>query len=214
MKFIVFLGMPGTGKGTQCRLLYDKDGVLSLSPGEIIREKLSKDKEVSDKINRGELLSDDFIMKLVLQQLHDLSSTDDQALVFDGIPRTVGQAEMLQELLLNDFSTNIALVICFVVKKRFIINRLVNRVVCESCGAPSRASKDFVCKVCGAKVFKKRADDDIAVIRKRLNNNKKNTDEIYNFYMQNNIKCVKLNADSNANSVYKKLKNIMLSTKI
>ncbi len=216
MKFVVFLGMPGTGKGTQCRLLNQRDGILSLSPGEIIRDKLSKDAEIAKKINNGDLLSDEFIMNLVADNLNDISAKNDsnKVLIFDGIPRTIGQSAMLNDLLLKNFKSYVSLVVCFTVKKRFIINRLMNRVICDSCGAPGRASKNFTCDACGSKVFKRRVDDDISVIRKRLFNNKKNTDEIYNFYVQNNIRCIKLNADSNANSVYSKLKNIVCSSKI
>ncbi len=215
MKFVVFLGMPGTGKGTQCRLLSEKDGAISLSPGEIIRAKLSQDKEVADAVNRGELLSDDFIMNLVAENLRDLIKKDsERTLIFDGIPRTIGQAEMLSDLLKKEFNSSLSLVVCFTVKKRLILNRLKNRAICASCDAPEQLSKIFVCKKCGGRDYKKRLDDDISVIRKRLFNNKRNTYEIYDFYRENGVKCVKLKADSNINSVYKKLKMVVLSTKI
>lgn len=102
----------------------------------------------------------------------------------------------------------------FYCKKRLILSRLKNRVICASCDAPSQLSKLFVCSKCGGQDYKKRLDDDISIIRKRLFNNKRNTDEIYDFYRENGVKCVKLKADSNINSVYKKLKMVVLSTKI
>ena len=215
MEFIVFLGMPGTGKGTQCSLLKERDGVLSVSPGEIIRAKLSQDKEIADSVNRGELLSDDFIMNLVSENLNVLTKSNDSGvLIFDGIPRTIGQAKILNDLLETQFNSSPSLVVCFTVKKRLIINRLNNRVICSSCNAPGQLSKNFVCSVCGGKSYTKRLDDDSAVIRKRLFNNRKNTNEIYDFYRLNGAKCVKLDADSNIDSVYKKLKRVVLSTKI
>lgn len=207
--------MPGTGKGTQCKLLNEKDGVLCISPGEIIREKLSKDKEIADRVNNGELLSDEFIMNLVGENLHEmLSGLDSGVLIFDGIPRTVGQAKMLSDLLMSKFNGCISLVVCFTVKKRLLVNRLKNRVICASCNTPGQFSKNFICKSCGGREYKKRLDDDSSVIRKRLFNNKKNTDEIYNFYRLNKVRCVKLNAESNINSVYNKLKNMILSIKM
>jgi adenylate kinase len=215
MKFIVFLGMPGTGKGTQCKLLNERDGILSLSPGEIIRNKLSKDKEILEAVNRGELLSDDFIMNLVVENLKDIAKkNNDKILIFDGIPRTVGQANMLNELLSMHLNSSLSLIVYFTVKKRLIINRLKNRVICESCNATNQFSRNFICSVCGSKDFKRRLDDDVKVIRRRLINNKKNTNEIYDFYRLNKFRCIKLKADSNINSIYKKLKEIVFSKKI
>ena len=79
MRFVIFLGMPGAGKGTQCRLLSERDGIISLSPGEIIRTKLSQDKEIAEIVNKGDLLSDLFIMNLVDGHLNGLMKTNNDA---------------------------------------------------------------------------------------------------------------------------------------
>ena len=209
--------MPGAGKGTQCRLLSERDGIISLSPGEIIRTKLSQDKEIAEIVNKGDLLSDLFIMNLVDGHLNGLMKTNNDAmLIFDGIPRTIGQAKMLNDLLTVQFHSSLSLVVYLTVKKRLILRRLKNRVICAHCDAPGQLSisKNFVCSICDARSYNKRLDDISAIIRKRLFNNKKNTDEIYDFYRLNGVKCLKLKADSNIDSIYKKLKRVVLSTKI
>jgi adenylate kinase len=218
MEFAVFLGLPGTGKGTQCAFLKNDIGALCLSPGEIIRAKLASNdddvKDLSSMINSGQLLSDDFIMKLVENNIKSviIDQKDKKLLIFDGIPRTIAQAKMLDELLMKNFNKKIKFVICLNVKKRVILKRLQSRVVCVSCGAPSNIlhSKNFVCK-CGSLSFVRRKDDEESIIRKRLANDKKNISLIYDYYLNSEVKCCNLDGNSNQKSVYKKLRNILFS---
>ena len=219
MDFVVFLGLPGTGKGTQCAFLkQNNNDVAYISPGEVIRAKLASNdndvRDLADKMNSGQLLSDDFIMKLVENNIKSvmINEKDKKLLIFDGIPRTVVQAKMLDELLIKNFNKKIDLVICLDVKKRIILRRLSSRVVCANCGVPSNISKTncFSCK-CGSISFVRRKDDDESVIRKRLISNKKNIVDIYDYYLQNRAKCYKVDGNSNQRSVYKRLKNILVS---
>ena len=218
MDFVVFLGLPGTGKGTQCALLKHNDHALCLSPGEVIRAKLANNddnfKDLSDLVNSGQLLSDDFIMKLVEDNIKSviINKKDKELLIFDGIPRTIGQARMLDELLMMNFNKKIGLVICLNVKKRMILKRLQSRVVCASCGVPSNLlhTKKFICK-CNSISFVRRKDDNESVIRNRLSNDKKNLSFIYNYYLNNGVKCYNVSGNSNQRSVYRKLRNILFS---
>ncbi len=216
--FVVVLGLPGTGKGTQCALLKEKNNASCISPGEVIRSKLASNddnlKDLGDLVNSGQLLSDDFIMKLVEDKIKSviISEKDKELLIFDGIPRTIGQARILDELLMTNFNKKICLVICLNVKKKMILKRLQSRVICRICGAPSNLlhTKKFICK-CNSVSFMRRKDDNESVIRNRLSNDKKNLSFIYNYYLNNGVKCYNVSGNSNQRSVYRKLRNILFS---
>jgi adenylate kinase len=216
--FVVFLGLPGTGKGTQCSRLKESIGFSYLSPGEVIRQKLNSGdddvKMVADLVNSGNLLSDDFIMKLVENSLKVvmMNAEGKKTLIFDGIPRTLVQAQLLDDLLLKNFQEKVELVVCLSVKKRTILKRLQSRVICKKCGKTSNLLKkrDFQCD-CGSLSFVRRKDDNESIIRKRLKNDKKHMVEIYNYYLSIGTKCCKVDGDSNQSVVFKRLKEIMCS---
>ncbi len=96
---IVILGRPGAGKGTQAKLIETRFGLVHLSTGDLLRSAQSQDtdlaREISERIDRGNFVSDELIMSVVEEELSRRSC---QGLVFDGIPRTEKQAHLLDEL--------------------------------------------------------------------------------------------------------------------
>jgi adenylate kinase len=221
MKFIVFLGLPGTGKGTQARLLKERSSaVISLSPGDVIRNRMQYDNidlKYKSTVNSGGLLPDDFIINLVYDEIKDkvnlVSKEEMPILIFDGIPRTIEQAKMLDDLILEKFASRIACVICFNVKKRLILNRLQRRLVCSSCGISISAMKSdgVICNSCGASSFIRRKDDDDLVVRKRLVKNKENLDSMVNYYLNSGVNLIKVDGGSSQENVYKRLESVLFS---
>ncbi len=97
---IVILGRPGAGKGTQAKLIEDHFGLVHLSTGDLLRSAQSQDtnlaREISQRIDRGNFVSDELIMSVVEQEL---SRRPSKGYIFDGIPRTENQAQLLDDLL-------------------------------------------------------------------------------------------------------------------
>ena len=219
--FVVLLGLPGSGKGTQCERLLEAENALCLSPGEIIRKKLAsgddESKKVESLVNSGSLLSDDFIMNLVESTLKsvNIEEVGSSSTIFDGIPRTLGQAKMLDDLLLRSFGKRSEIVVFLQVKKRLLLKRLLSRVICSDCRKISNVVglKKFSCS-CGSVSFLRRKDDEKSIIRKRLKNDSQNLSMIYNYYLSQGTKCVKVDGNSNQSVVYKRLKNLIFIGKM
>jgi adenylate kinase len=128
---VIFLGPPGAGKGTQARQIAEAYGVPHLSTGDMFREHVSRGTPLGLRakpiMERGELVPDD----LVLSMVEDRISRPDSAggFILDGFPRTIPQAEALDEILRKRFKTD-PLVVHFVVDKNQLMRRLTGRRTC------------------------------------------------------------------------------------
>lgn len=220
--FVVLLGLPGTGKGTQALKLVENRG-LSISPGELIRKKLNSQDEQNDikkfenEINSGNLLSDDFIINLVANSLENvkIEKWEIFLLIFDGVPRTVEQAKMLDELLKMKFGKNIDCVLYLEVKRRLIIKRLTSRVICVNCGKVYSTVKSPILKCfCGSTEFIRRKDDERSVINRRLKSDRVNIMKIRKYYASGGTKCFRIDGNANPKAVYRRLKDIIFSSRI
>ena len=100
-KHLLFLGAPGAGKGTQADLLSKANSYLHLSTGELLRKEIEIDsnlgRQVKDIINRGELVNDELVLKIVRQNLDN----DNKGWILDGYPRNLSQANSLNEVLIE-----------------------------------------------------------------------------------------------------------------
>ncbi|HNW81303.1 MAG TPA: adenylate kinase [bacterium] len=100
---IVIFGVPGAGKGTQCKLLSERLGLVHISTGDLIRSEIAEKSEIGIKaeniINSGKLLDDITVFEIFSKKLHN--SLQKRGVLFDGFPRTLKQAEMLDDLLVS-----------------------------------------------------------------------------------------------------------------
>lgn len=126
---LILLGPPGSGKGTQAQFLTKKYNIPQLSTGDILREVIIKETEVGKKakaiIESGSLVSDDIVNQIVSDRIDESDCAN--GFVLDGYPRTVGQAEVLQQILQSK-NMQIDAVIEFVVDKNALIERMEERV--------------------------------------------------------------------------------------
>src|SRR3989338_3031718 len=132
---LVFLGPPGAGKGTHAKILSEKHQITHLATGDIlrrhIREKSVLGRKAKDVIERGELVSDSLVNDMMF---HEIERIDDQkGFLLDGYPRTIGQAEGLDQFLLEQH-LSLDAVINFKTSEKMIIDRLSGRRVCLSTG--------------------------------------------------------------------------------
>lgn len=190
---IVLLGAPGSGKGTQGEYIVEKYGFIKLSTGDMLRQEISNKSEMGVELKQmvqsGLLVPDLAVMTLIENNMKLHSNS--KGVIFDGFPRTVAQAILLEEYL-SSLGKKIDAVIEFVVDEESLVKRLSNRFNCAGCGAsynkiykPTKI--DGVCDVCGGKEFVVRADDNADVIRKRFEEYMQQTALLLPFYDQKKI---------------------------
>lgn len=180
---IIMLGAPGAGKGTQAAVLCEKLNIPTISTGNIIREALRSGTEMGLKaksyMDAGQLVPDEVVIGIVKDRLQE----DDckNGYILDGFPRTIPQAEALDEM-----GANIDCVIDIEVADDVIVNRLSGRRVCENCGRPYHIESlkpkvDGVCDDCNGALVQ-RKDDQIDTIKNRLDIYHKETEPLVNYY--------------------------------
>lgn len=186
MKLII-LGAPGSGKGTTATVLREKYRLAHISTGDIFRANIKNGtplgKEAKSYIDSGALVPDSVTIRMVEDRL----SQDDvkNGYILDGFPRTIAQAEALDEILAKNGSS-IDAVLSIVVDDEIIKDRVSSRRVCEKCGAsfnvrfkPTKV--EGVCDECGGKVIQ-RADDTEETVAARLKTYYENTKPLIDFY--------------------------------
>jgi adenylate kinase len=177
---VILMGPQGSGKGTQSERLRARLCLGSIATGELFRAAIKGGTALGKKIravyDRGDLVPDDLTIALVeerLDQLADVRSGGAQidGALYDGFPRTVAQADALEEVL-QARHEGLTAVIAIDVPRELLIERLAGRRVCSVCGRvfnilSDPAVVDGVCDVCGGQVIQ-RADDTPDAVAKRL----------------------------------------------
>ena len=184
---LVFLGVPGVGKGTQAEMVSAKYGIPKISTGDLLRagvvQQTPLGKEAKQYMDRGDLVPDKVVIGLVEEKIG--TSECEKGFILDGFPRTVNQARSLdQHLRHQDASIECALFLG--ASEETILERLSGRLVCSQCeesyhSAFRRPTLDSVCDECGAPVIRRR-DDDPAVYRRRLKIYQKETAPLVEYY--------------------------------
>ena len=180
---LIFLGAPGAGKGTQAEVISEHLGIPTISTGNIIREALKNGTEMGLKaksyLDEGKLVPDDIVIGIIKERL----AKDDckNGFILDGFPRTVPQAEALDQM-----GIVIDRVVDIEVPDEKIMARLSGRRVCEVCGAsyhleykPSKA--EGVCDKCGGKTVL-RKDDHPDTVKERLQVYHEQTEPLKGYY--------------------------------
>jgi adenylate kinase len=185
MMRLVFLGGPGSGKGTQAKKLCERFGLAHISTGDLLRKAIKDEtglgKSAKRYVDAGDLVPDDIILGMIKEEL----TGNDGGFIFDGFPRTVPQAEGLDEIL-GELGMSIDGVFNLVVPDKVIVDRLVARRLCKSCGfeynLKSRPpEREGICDRCGGELFQ-RSDDNAEVINNRLQVYREKTKPIEDYY--------------------------------
>lgn len=185
----VLLGPPGAGKGTQAAKIVDKYGIPHISTGDIFRENIKKGTELGRKaqeyMNRGELVPDDLVIEIATTRL--LEDDCRNGFLLDGFPRTVHQAEKLDEFLAAH-GGQLDKVIDIAVGKDELMTRLTGRRVCKNCGASYHIvnippAKEGICDRCGGPLIQ-RADDNAETVANRIEVYEDQTKPLINYYEQ------------------------------
>ncbi len=162
--YLVLLGGPGAGKGTQAERLSTTLDIPQVSTGELFRENLKKDTELGllakGYMERGELVPDEVTVGMVRERLSQPDAA--KGAILDGFPRTVAQAKALEELMIA-MGTELAVVPYIRVDEDILLARLAGRWTCKSCGAMyheifSPPVQAGLCDKCGSELYQ-RPDD-------------------------------------------------------
>lgn len=179
---LIFLGPPGSGKGTYASRIATKLGITKISLGDIFREIIKENTKLGRKVaeyyNRGELVPDDIAIEVLRGRLRRPDCKD--GFVLDDFPRTLHQAEALDKM------TKVDAIIYLKVPDRVAIERLSSRITCKKCQAIYnirfiKPKVMGVCDKCGGELYQ-REDDKPDVIKERLREYHKKTKPILNFY--------------------------------
>jgi adenylate kinase len=194
-KVFIFIGAPGSGKGTLAYWCTKRFGWQQVSTGNLCRKQIAEETEIGKEIDliikSGKLIDDDLITSMVFQWLQDHKSHL-SGVIFDGYPRTVKQAHDFEKILADLFPEVRPSVVSFVISDEAIVQRLSNRLVCSnkqcqavySCGA-NNISLGMPCKECGSRL-ERRADDSEEAVKKRLTIYHKHEKELLGFYKASN----------------------------
>lgn len=185
---IVLLGVPGSGKGTQAKLMAEKYRVPQISTGDILRAAVSDKTEVGKKVAAvmaaGDLVSDDIVIDAVTDRLRGAESR--RGFVLDGFPRNIPQAQEL-DTRLGWMGRPVQLVLHLAVEDDVVVKRVTGRLTCANCGAIfnkffSPPAKRDVCDQCGSKKLEHRDDDNAKTVRARLASYERDTSPLISYY--------------------------------
>ena len=189
---VVLLGPPGAGKGTQAKLLQEEFGAVQISTGDILRKAVADQtplgKEASGFINSGALVPDGVIVNLVAERLKEKDC--DKGFLFDGFPRTIPQAQSLDEIL-KKMALDLNCILSVQVPHKVIVERLAGRRTCRKCGGmfhvafkPPKAAG--ICDRCGGELYQ-RDDDQEQTIAHRLQVYDQQTAPLASYYRERGL---------------------------
>lgn len=210
-KWVILMGAPGCGKGTQVEYLTTEEGFTVVSVGELLRSNKSKQIDskgttIGDIISSGALLPDQIALDLVEAELTKIGNVASKNILFDGFPRTPGQAESLNKIA-ETFGKKIDGVLNFMVADDVITKRILGRYKCSKCGRIYndfflKPIKDGICDICGGTEFDRRADDNEESLKTRLKEYHSKTTALIDFYSKEGI-LKNINADADFEIVKK-----------
>ncbi len=179
---IIFLGPPGIGKGTHAEVLSRTYGIPAISTGDIMREEVRKGTDLGNEVktymDSGDLVPDELVIDIIKKRIRE----DDcrKGFILDGFPRTVTQADELEDI------AKIDLVLNLTAPHRVVIERIAGRLTCKKCGAIYHAKtitpqREGTCDICGGKLYR-REDQGKKAVEKRLELYEKRTKPLIEYY--------------------------------
>ena len=214
---LIMMGAPGAGKGTQAAKIAKKYGIPQISTGDMFRVAVKEGTELGKKaqeyMSAGKLVPDEVTIGIVRERL----AKDDckAGFILDGFPRTVEQADALNEILKAQ-GRSLTKVINISVPAEDLIERAIGRRICRSCGATYHVkfhapAKENVCDACGGELYQ-RGDDTAETMQKRLSVYESSTRPLIDYYKQSGI-YAEIDGKQKIEKVTEDLENVLHSVK-
>ncbi|EAD5793126.1 adenylate kinase [Listeria monocytogenes] len=212
---LVLMGLPGAGKGTQAEQIVEKYNIPHISTGDMFRAAMKNNTELGRKaksfMDNGDLVPDEVTNGIVRERLSEDDAKD--GFLLDGFPRTVEQAQELENIL-SELGTELDAVINIDVEKDVLMKRLTGRWICRTCGKtyheiynpPKVPGK---CDLDGGELYQ-RDDDKKETVEKRLNVNMKQTKPLLDFYSEKG-KLHNINGEQEIKDVFVDVEKILAS---
>jgi len=210
---LVLMGLPGAGKGTQAERIVEKYGVPHISTGDMFRAAMKDETELGLKaksfMDKGELVPDEVTIGIVNERL--AKADCENGFLLDGFPRTVAQAEALEDILAS-LGRKIDYVINVEVDQSILMGRLTGRRICKTCGATyhlefNPPSQEDTCDRCGGDLYQ-RADDNAETVQNRLDVNVKQTAPLLAFYSEKGY-LKNINGQQDINVVFENIDELL-----
>jgi adenylate kinase len=224
-KVYIFIGPPGSGKGTLSHLCEQRLGWVQLSTGNLCRKHIAEQTEIGKQIDfalkSGKLVSDELINAMVHGWFEAIIKQENNV-ILDGFPRTVGQAQALHAFLKPHLRYVDVQVVRFSISDESVITRICNRLVClnkdcqevYSLNPGSRMpAKHMRCDVCSSGLGR-RNDDAVSAIKDRLQTYHKHERDLLKFYEQISFSIREFMAEMQLNDVFEEFKKLMKSSGI
>lgn len=190
---LVFLGPPGSGKGTQSALLSQELAIPTISTGDALRAEVEKKSQVGNMAQQymtsGKLVPDEVVIEIIKNRI----VLDDckKGFILDGFPRNVEQGVALNEMF-DSLQLKLDVVFLFEVDEGILIKRISGRFVCGNCKEVynkffKKTNKDGICDKCGSTKFETRADDNEETVRNRLRVYNDTTKSLVEYYQKKDL---------------------------
>lgn len=203
--YLVLLGAPGAGKGTQASAITDKFGWVHLASGDLLRAEVAKDTELGrtakSYMEKGVLVPDDVVIQMILKRVNAPDTA--AGVILDGFPRTTAQAEALDKAL-QKLGKKIDWALYINVPAERLVKRISGRWVCKQCQTPYHSNNSppkvaGKCDKCGGELYQ-RTDDTEATVRERLKVYFAQTTPVLEHYRRKS-KLIEVNGDADIEKV-------------
>jgi len=190
---VILFGPPGAGKGTQAQRIEKENGLIQLSTGDMLRAAMAAGTEVGRQakaaIEAGQLVTDEIVIGIIRDRIQQKDC--EKGFILDGFPRTVAQAEALDDML-KELNLKLNVVIEMKVDDEALVDRVCGRYTCAKCGfgyhdTNLRPKVPGVCDVCGSTEFTRRKDDNAETFSKRLEAYYADTAPVLPYYAKKGI---------------------------
>lgn len=190
---LILLGPPGAGKGTQAKLLQEKYCLAHLSTGDMLRAAVASGspmgQQLQDIMSRGELVPDAIMVEMIRERIGEEDCR--HGFILDGFPRTIAQAEALDEMLAKEGKSLTSVIEMKVIDEEMVA-RISGRYACAKCGEGYHDTfkcpeKDGVCDACGSTEFSRRKDDQPETVKNRLEAYHRQTAPLLPYYAERGV---------------------------